>query len=324
MKSHSYLWPLLPLLLMWLPSASAQTTTAVAPEPDGNDVEKITIIAKKGTRERWLMLRDFVTKLGAPTESGFGYARLNEATCFVVRNLPTQAMVYLVKRMSAAAQAAGLPKAKRGCHPNISLLFADNAKALADSMVKNEPRVFKPFGNEGGTTRGSQALKQFTASDAPIRWWQVTVPVDWSGQFILPNQDAADLSNGDGSAASIEDSLQKVQGMESRIIRSQRDKLLYTLVIVDMNKLGDATWDQLADYLAMVSLVQVKPDTNMAGYDTILNLFTSGAKAPPMLTSWDKAYLHGVYALNQYLMPFQQNGALTTQLLNNFDALESR
>ena len=191
-------------------------------------------------------------------------------------------------------------------------------------MVKNQPLLIKPFGNEGGTVRDSHALEDFATSNAPVRWWQVTAQIDWGGSYFLPNFSAADLSNGDGSAASIEDSLPKVMGMESRLIRSLHDRLLYTIIIVDKNRLGEATWDQLADYLAMVSLVQVKPGTNLAGYDSILNLFAPDAKAPPVLSEWDKAYLHGVYALNQNLNPFAQRGALTTRLLSNFDKLEPR
>ncbi len=279
-----------------------------ATEPTGNDAGSITITGKRGS-ERYRIMLDFVSKLGEPVSGDVGYARLEEAPCYLVQNLPKPALEYLTARLTSAAHDVGLTKTKSDCEPNVVILFTEDSKALADSLVKNRRGLIKPFFNSEGTVKDAHALQDFATSDAPIRWWQVTVPVDWAGRYSLPGLDLDYLA---GNAVAM------VQGTESRITRSLRDRLLYTIVVVDLNKLGEATWDQLSDYLAMVSLVQVKPGTSMAGYDTILNLFARGASAPPVLSDWDKAYLHGVYDLNRYLTPFSQRGALTYQVLNNF------
>lgn len=52
----------------------------------------------------------------------------------------------------------------------------------------------------------------------------------------------------------------------------------------------------------MVTLAQLSPNANTAGFETILNLFTAQAQGRPMpaaMTDWDVAYLHGLYGATQ-------------------------
>lgn len=307
MKMNSYVRKSLTLAVLLTSLAGAAVLATETAATPGVDTEKMTITGSRSS-ERYRLMFDFVGKLGEPVSGDVGYARMEEGPCFLVQNLPRPAEEYLSARLTSAAQEAGLAKARPDCQPNIVILFTEDSKALAESLVKKRQGLIKPFFNADGTTKGANALHDFVTSDAPVRWWQITVPVDPTGRFFIPSLDLLEVGN---------NVQYTVQGMESRMIRSLRDRLLYTIAIVDLNKLGDATWDQLSDYLAMVSLVQVKPAANLAGYDTILNLFIKGAATPPALSDWDKAYLHGVYDLNRYLNPFSQRGALTNQVLNS-------
>lgn len=65
------------------------------------------------------------------------------------------------------------------------------------------------------------------------------------------------------------------------------------LVVVDATKAQNIKVAALADYLAMVSLADVK--VRPAPTDTILTLFEAGDSAPPGLTEADRAYLRIVY-----------------------------
>ena len=67
---------------------------------------------------------------------------------------------------------------------------------------------------------------------------------------------------------------------------------------MDATKLTGTTWQQLADYLAVVSLAQINPKTNLADFDSILNLFSNPA-AYSGLTDWDRSYLHALYSFDQ-------------------------
>ena len=70
------------------------------------------------------------------------------------------------------------------------------------------------------------------------------------------------------------------------------------IIIVDSTKLTGTTWQQLGDYLAVVSLAQVDLDTNPAAFDSILNLF-SNPEAYSGLTDWDRTYVQALYQFDQ-------------------------
>jgi hypothetical protein len=84
----------------------------------------------------------------------------------------------------------------------------------------------------------------------------------------------------------------------SRIHSGIRDELQYVIIIVESTRLTGTTWQQLADYLAVVSLAQIDPWTDPAAFDSILNLFSNPA-AYSGLTDWDRSYLQALYAFDQ-------------------------
>ena len=71
--------------------------------------------------------------------------------------------------------------------------------------------------------------------------------------------------------------------------------MVRSLIIVDVNRIGDATFVQLTDYVAMLAMAQIDADADPAPYDTILNLFGGGTPQAG-LTGWDRSYLAALYA----------------------------
>jgi hypothetical protein len=93
----------------------------------------------------------------------------------------------------------------------------------------------------------------------------------------------------------------------SRIHNGTIDVLWDVIIIVDATKLTGTTWQQLADYLAVVSLAQINPKTDPAEFDSILNLFSNPA-AYSGLTDWDRSYLKAIYTFDQErVTPLQRN-----------------
>lgn len=78
----------------------------------------------------------------------------------------------------------------------------------------------------------------------------------------------------------------------SRLTSTTVDALYKTIVVVDVSKVGAVNAGQLGDYLAMIGLAQIDDQAETGGFDTVLNLFTTGAEG---LTDWDRAYLSGLY-----------------------------
>jgi hypothetical protein len=59
------------------------------------------------------------------------------------------------------------------------------------------------------------------------------------------------------------------------------------------------TIGQLADYVALVGLADVRLDADPSAAPSILELFAGHATAPPGLTPWDRALLYSLYTTRQ-------------------------
>src|SRR5690606_876744 len=93
-----------------------------------------------------------------------------------------------------------------------------------------------------------------------------------------------------------------------------RDDMLYVIIVVDVTQLAGKTWQQIADYLAVVSLAQIDPRTNPVSFDSILNLFTNPG-AYSGLTDWDRSYLRALYTFDQERVPRAQRGDIVSRIV---------
>jgi hypothetical protein len=68
------------------------------------------------------------------------------------------------------------------------------------------------------------------------------------------------------------------------------------IVLVDATRAKGLSFGQLAAYVSMVGLAEIKISPAVASTPSILQLFSDIAKpAPTGLTEWDKAFLKGLY-----------------------------
>jgi hypothetical protein len=108
----------------------------------------------------------------------------------------------------------------------------------------------------------------------------------------------------------------------SRIHNGTRDDLQYVIILVDATKLTGTTWQQLGDYLAVVSLAQIHPKTNPTAFDSILNLFSNPA-AYSGLTDWDRSYIRALYEFDQErIASLQMNEIVSRIARQELDAAE--
>lgn len=220
----------------------------------------------------------FVETIGAPATSR-RLARWHGAVCVSVANLSTEPAQYLIDRVSTVAEDVGLQVGEPGCTANIVIVAAGDAAGVANAMVEEYSRAFRPGGS--GMTQPLSALRDFRTSDRPVRWWQVSVPVDSeSGERAvrLPGEDAPKI---------------KVS-RASRLRTDIRDDLAKVFIVIDVNRLQGTTLVQLADYVAMIAMAQVDAGASTTGLPTVLNLFEEPARTPG-LTDWDLAYLQALY-----------------------------
>lgn len=238
------------------------------------------------------LIRNFVREVAEPNR-GRGIARWDDSICVGVSNLQADTAQYLADRISTVAADLGLRPGAPGCRPNVMVIATDDAGVLARTLVAERRRVFRRGGS--GMDRGGAALEDFVETDRPVRWWQVSMPVDAStGERAvrLPADctgfDCAD-DRGLGFAP-------QYNGVFASRLRNQIvDDIFSAVVIVDVDQVGDVSVLQLADYIAMITLAQIDPDADTSGYASILNVFDDPEDSAS-LTNWDLAFLAGLYA----------------------------
>jgi hypothetical protein len=225
------------------------------------------------------MVREFVGEVGAPAGRR-GLARWHDRLCVGVVNVRPELGQAIADRVSEVGLQLGLDIGEPGCRANVFIVFTDDGAALANAMVEESRRAFRL--GVGGLDRGDGALEAFRTSGAPVRWWQISLPVNAdTGQRAvrLPGDAGAPMLNIFAA---------------SRLSTQIRDDLKKAMIVVDIDRISEVNLAQLADYLAFVTLAQIDPEAETAAYDTVLNLFDAPAGVEG-LTEWDVSYLTSLY-----------------------------
>ncbi|MDQ3125632.1 MAG: hypothetical protein M3Q74_08520 [Pseudomonadota bacterium] len=235
------------------------------------------------------LIEDFVGEVAEPNRNR-GLARWHDSICVGVANLDGEIAQYLSDRISTVATDMGLRAGAPGCTPNILVIATADAGGLARQLTEERRRAFRMGG--AGMDRGGSALRDFVEADRPVRWWQMSMPVDsetGDPAVRIPGRCTGDCIDAADMAPQIY--IHSASRLSTQIV----DNLIRTIVIVDVDEVGGLSALQLADYIAMVSLAQIDPDADTSNYASILNVFEA-PEISDSLTDWDKAYLDGLYA----------------------------
>lgn len=269
------------------PTPTLQTPPATiqqAPDPEAVELEDVTVVGRSLTD----LIRGFTAEVAEPNRYR-GLARWDNQICVSAVNLRVETAQYLVDRVSTIAEDVGLQAGEPGCTPNLMIVATDDGGALARQLVSERRRAFRMGGS--GMDRGKVALEDFQATDRPVRWWQMSMPIDsqtGNRAYRIPGE----CSN---SCSSVNDYAPVIAIAGASRLRTQIvDNIIRSIVIVDINDVAGLSTQQLADYIALVSLAQIDPDADTRAYSSILNVF-GDREAVTELTSWDRAYLRGLY-----------------------------
>ena len=241
---------------------------------------------------------DFVETVAAPSKRR-GLARWYDSLCVGVANVPPTIAQPLIDHITSVAIELGIRTRQPGCSPNVVIVFADSGTNMATALVAQDFRAFHL--GVGGMDRGRVALGSFQTIDRPVRWWHVSMPIDYTGEpaIRMPGDWLIKRIGGEGivnRGRSITDSLNKV------------------IVVVDINEIQDVNLAQLGDYLAMVTLAQVDLESPGSDGPSILNLFEEPAQTAG-LSEWDRAYLDTLYAaFSERVNPHRQAADLARRV----------
>jgi|CXWL01.1.fsa_nt_gi hypothetical protein len=211
---------------------------------------------------------------------------------------------YILDRIAARAASLDLRVGEPGCRANIAIIISSDADELARLLVEEHRDAMGYYSEAGENARGREAFREFAETPRPVRWWHVAQTMSTGGQ--QPGEGASAMgSGGQGIANTIQ------SYSSSRLRSATRQDFTRAIIVVDGARLGGVTLGALSDYLAMVSLSQVSPDSDTSDFDTILNLFDASAgRRPQGLTEWDLAYLNGLYATPAGASSRQQQRAI--------------
>ena len=284
-------------LALALAAGLLSQTPGQVQEPAGSAVAQLGDVVVEGRRLR-SVVQNFVGEVAAPATGDRGPARWNGPVCIGVVNLRAEVAQYIVDRASDVARELGLEAGEPGCAANVLIIAAADGQAVADGIVEERRRAFVPGGS--GMTRTLSALEDFRTSDAPVRWWHVSAPVDSeSGELAtrLPGRDAPQIA----------------VSRASRIRTDIRDDLFKAIIVVDIGKVDSISLTQLADYCTLIALAQVDPKAEVASFETILNVFIDPEITG--LTGWDRDYLAALYGIEQNRLGSARGGEIVDLMM---------
>lgn len=224
------------------------------------------------------LARAFLDDVNAPPP-GTRTARWNTELCISVSNMQPRFAQFVIDRIARTALDVGVDVGGPGCRPNVVIVATDDGAATADRLVRGAGFGFRP--TISGSNLGQVALRQFRTSDAPVRWWHVTLPV------MADTGQLANALRGDVPPT-------VVIRRGSRLVSDVRYDLALAIVVIDMSKTGEVPMGLLADYSAMVVLSQIDPSVGTRQQATILNLFNEAGVDG--FSDWDRDYMSALYS----------------------------
>jgi hypothetical protein len=241
-------------------------------DPDAS----LATITVQSARERDLVrrqIRHYVSAITVPSyEVSLGRWEKREPLCPLVAGLSNDDAEYLLTRLSHIAATAGAPLAPEHCNANFYVIVTSEPEELIKAWNERDPWLFDDDADEGGTK-----IRRFLDASTPVRVWYNVSFSDLEG---LPLR--WQFKNG-------------VSGRQGFFAGGLRD-LSSVILIVDARLTKGVSFGQLAGYLAMVGLAQIRLDAKLGDAPTILQAFSDPDKAPLTgLSSWDQAYLKALY-----------------------------
>jgi hypothetical protein len=189
--------------------------------------------------------------------------------CVGIQGLKPAYAKLLSDRIRDVARGARIRLRTKRCTPNLSIVFPKNPDMFTAELVRKHPMLFRD------PDRGMAPASLIVAlrKPRPVRWFGVTRAIQrHSGMWRL--------------------------GAPVRI-----DKL-GAVVIVDVTKLYDVSWNQLGDYIGLCAFANPRMDAVYPHKTTALSLFDdrdAGRSMPVGLTTFDRSLLSAIYRVDEGL-----------------------
>ena len=213
---------------------------------------------------------------------------------------------YILLRISDIAREVGAPLAGEHCpRQNLFIIVSKKPEVYLHDLERRH----------GATVFGGAApmlINEFIATPRPVRTWYDTVEKTPEGlpmvQESFPGESVQyPVVSGPGSTvmAAVRpndpgSTVTNPWSQASHLVNNVVWAIKRVYVVVDPTRFKGVKLGQLADYVSMAGLAQIKLDPKVAGDPTILTLFDKDPQAAsPGLTAWDQAFLKSFYESEQ-------------------------
>lgn len=263
-----FAWVLVLLAISSVPVSAQEQTDVIVVESDRDKVPSTTQIVRALSKE----VDGSIPRFQKPVCPGVAGLRLPLATA-------------IVARMRENIGEAGQALAAEGCTPNLTLIFTDDGQQLIQELISKSPRIF------GLLT--AHEIGKLKSAPGPSWAWHATVAKRADGGPVADPTGIPPGPKPKGSYSVPNASLSRLSSPVRRDIEA-------AFVVITVDAISGLTVRQLADYATLRGL-SVSPNLIAREIldDSILSLFddrTNDRDPVDQLTSFDRAYLSGVYS----------------------------
>ncbi len=281
----------------------AGVSPSAEPPPPKTTLQGVTVTAAKPSAPN-ADVRGSIDQFSGAAGDG-RIARWAAPVCPLARGLPSGFNGFIEDRIKANATSVGALAGGRRCETNILILFTPSPNALAAALVKEKRIVLTGAGDRSSTGK----LDRFVKDEDVARVFRETEvapataggggageAVDMSAALSLSyGYLAGATGTSGGSANQTTGARQFGGGIASRLDGAGNAALERVIIIVDSRRTANLTAGQIADYLSLAALADVREPKTPFQPKTIANLFLAPNDVDA-LTNWDRAYLKALYA----------------------------
>ena len=218
--------------------------------------------------------------------------RWDSPVCPLVAGMKREEGEFVLRRLSEVARAAKAPLAGEKCTANLFVIVARNPSQFLQLWWQHDRRLFN-------TLHGIAPVERFIETPRAVRVWYNDYAVDpASGSEIgtLLVQSVGPPGAGTRSYPG-----KMLPPVGSRLTYNMVRSIGSAIVIIDAQKVTELNFGQLADYVSLISLVEINPDKDVGEAPSILKVFGEQDSSPPPqgLSIWDQALLHAIYTTTQ-------------------------
>lgn len=261
-------------------AATAKSPQTSEPQPaamrDDATIDTVTVEARRRLERELSTYVNEIT-MRSYTEA---IARWQLPICPLVAGLPFDEGKFVFQRVSQIASEAGIPLDSPDCKPNLLIVLTREPQKLLGAWWRAKPTLFN-------TERGVAGIKRKIRADGPVRIFHNACNVPPGLAKTFGKQILAHCNTG-GT-------------LGSRLTWSTVRAIYSVIVVVDKREIEGVAIGPLTDYVAMISLAQLRPEPDLGTAPTILRLFDESNPASPNLqppeglSAWDRTFLKSLY-----------------------------